>query len=292
MPTLGVAIVTYNGAARTEELLKSLEPERRYIDKLVVAEDPCPYPQVHQRLVEASIKYYCDLVTGSTWGCMQGNATMAMNYCDTDVVCLLSDDILVTPGCIKAMREFWETYWHLPIGLAQFSYWGNWSDLVKLNLIADASEFWPRWPEYITKVPRNEFWDNGGKPRIYINVNGSGFAIRRDIWKTVGGFSPETWCYDEDIAVRVWLNSPTIVVTVPGPPFVHFGGASQCGTEHPDTDYHTLLAWVKAWGYDKFEIEPMLRAKMKERAYVEEFFQPLKTSRDRLGELIEIAKHS
>src|SRR5205823_2368732 len=126
------------------------------------------------------------------------------------IVCLLSDDIILTPGCLVAHRTFWEQYEYFPVGVAQIPYWGSWADLVDMGLIKDQNEFYPRWKEYINRVPRNVFWDNAGKPRQYVNVHGSGFSLRRSLWHAVGGFSPEHWSYDEDIAASCWLKSPCV----------------------------------------------------------------------------------
>jgi len=274
MHSFGAAIVTYNGANRVRELLASIEVDRPWLDDLLIAEDPCPYEQVHLELVALAEKYQCRLVTGSNWGCMQGNATLAMLNMQTDVVALLSDDIIVTPGCLRDNRRFWETYYHYPVGASVIPSWGGWTDLEKMGLIKHPLEFHEKWKEWISQVPRNEFWDFDNFPRLYVNVHGSGFAVRRDVWWAVGGCSKETWCYDEDIAARIWLYSPCVVVVAPGRPFVHFGGMSQCGNEHPDIDFHTLDAWKRAWdGRDKSEIHALIREKMAERAYLDKYFR-------------------
>lgn len=270
---LGVAIVTYNGPKRVAALLESLESERPYIDELVIQEDPVDYPEVHPTYGRLALQYRCTLHTGEVWGCMQGNATCAMNNTRSDIMCLLSDDVIVTRGCIKAVREFWERYSHFPIGAAGIARWDSWDDLRRMGLIHHHEEFYPQWQSWISKVPYNDFWINGWIPRLYVNVHGSGFSLRRDVWKAVGGFSPETWCYDEDIAAKIWLYTPCVVAAVPGPPMVHFGGASQCGTEHPETRFHTIEAWYEAWGSSKELMHAAIRKRMAERAYVDDLFK-------------------
>src|SRR5438477_7367524 len=102
--SLGVAIVTYNGANRVAALLNSLEVDRPWIDEILVSEDLCPYPENRVKLQEVCDAYQVRLRTAETWGCMQGTATRAMEWMSTDVVALLSDDVLATPGCIRDMR--------------------------------------------------------------------------------------------------------------------------------------------------------------------------------------------
>lgn len=273
MPSFGVAIVTYNGLIRVRTLLQSMQCQRDAIDYILIAEDPCPYDYVHKGLLELAQEYDATLLTGNEWGCMQGNAARAMDFMPTDVVALLSDDVILTAGCLRAHREMWEKYWHFPIGAAQIPYWGNWSDVREMGHIAEQGQFYTHWRKWIDKIPNNKHWDFDGFPRIYVNVHGCGFSLRKDVWNAVGGFSPETWSYDEDIAARIWLFSPNVCVAVPGPPMVHFGGASQCGNEHPDAEFHTLGAWIDAWGYDKPVMHVAIQAKMRERAYLDELFR-------------------
>lgn len=270
---LGVAIVTYNGPKRVAALLESLESERSYIDELVIQEDPTIYPEVHTTLGRLALDYKVTLHTGEDWGCMQGNATRAMDNTTSDVMCLLSDDVVVKKGTIRAVREFWQAYSHFPIGAAQIAYWGSWDDIRRMGLIHHPDEFYGSWLSWINNVPYNDHWINRGIPRIYVNVHGCGFSLRRDVYNAVGGFSPETWSYDEDIAAKIWLYTPCVIATIPGPPMVHFGGASQCGTEHPQTKFHTLEAWYDAWGSSKELMHSAIRKRMAERAYVDELFK-------------------
>ncbi len=272
MPSFGVAIVTYNGPLRVSALLDSLRPNREAVDQIVIFEDPS-YPEVSRRLAALAKEHGVAHKVRPEWGCMQGNAAFAMQNMDTDIVCLLSDDILLTPTCLADHRKVWERYWFYPIACAQIPYWGNWSDLINLGLTQTQDAFYSEWPNYIKRIPRNKFWDHDGYPRLYVNVHGSGFSLRRDVYRSVGGFSPQHWSYDEDIAARIWLKSPCVVVAVPGSPFVHFGGASQCGNEHPDTQYHTLDAWIEAWGADKSAIHAQIRERMNERAYIDGYFR-------------------
>lgn len=289
MPSFGVAIVTYNGPKRVEALLGSITPkDREVLDQIIVSEDPCPYPEVHDAYVHIAGEFNVPLFSWDNWGCMQGNAINAMSMMKTDIVALLSDDILLTPGCLVAVKRFWEKYWHFPIGLGQIAYWGNWTDLIGMGFIGNQEEFYTKWPSYIAKVPRNTFWDYDGYPRLYVNVHGSGFAVRRDVWNAVYGVSREHWSYDEDLAFRVWTASPNVVCTIPGPPFVHMGGASQCGNEHPDCRYDRLDSWIKAWECDKPTMHAVIRQKMAQRAYIDEEFRKMHmTPKARLDEELQ-----
>lgn len=268
MSSFGVAIVTYNGAARVEALLGSAIRDLACVDQLVIAEDPCPYPLVHDQLLTLAAMYNAELVVGDTWGCMQGNATRAMRAMRTDVVALLSDDIILSPHCLSNVMSFWERYKKFPIGAAQIPYWPNWTDAKRLGFITEQDQFFTTWRDWSWRIPSNPYWNGDGSPQLYINVHGSGFSLLREAWQAVGGFSPQTWSYDEDIAVRLWLGSQYVVTTIPGPPFMHYGGASQCGTEHPDTKFHTEEAWMDAWATSKDSLATAMRARMSQMDYL------------------------
>jgi len=280
--TFGVAIVTYNGWKRVAALLKSIQTELAWVDQLLVSEDPVPYPDVRPGLIDVCKGYRAQLLLSDEWGCMQGNATRAMGEMDTDIVAILSDDVLVAPGCLKDMRDFWVKYSVFPVGAACFSSWGNWSDIQKMGYIPHENGyytshmpggFYDSWPDWICKIPPNPFWFNGGHPRMYINVHGSGFALRRDVYDYVGGFAKETWCYDEDIAAKIWLKTPCVVAVAPGRPLIHYGAASQCGTEHPECTFHTNEAWEAAWGgKTKVQMDGEMRAVIAQRAYIDQMF--------------------
>jgi hypothetical protein len=91
-------------------------------------------------------------------------------------------------------------------------------------------------------------------PYLYINVNGAGFALRRKVWEEVGGFSPKTWCFDEDIAVRCLMYSRYHIFAIAGKPSIHlFAGSTLDGTQ-PQHQFSTLESWIKAWGMDKTAI--------------------------------------
>lgn len=268
----GVAILTHNGASRVDVLLESMRPDRHAVDQILICEDPLPRPIEHrENLRDIADKHDVTLSLGPKRVCAQGNATRAMALLETDVVCLLSDDIILTPGCLTSVRTFWERWWHFPIGAAQIPYWANRAQLVDIDLIRCEDDFYAKWREYIEHVPRNPTWEFDGKPWLHVNVHGSGFAVRRDVWYAVGGCSQDTWCYDEDISFRIWTMSPCVVVAVPGPPFVHYGGAA--GPLRHGEDYNTLRAWLRAWGDVFYHRDYLVRRKMREREYVNELFR-------------------
>jgi GT2 family glycosyltransferase len=154
---------------------------------------------------------------------------------------LLSDDVLPTPGCFQSLFNFLTEYELPDVGAIQIPYWTV-DDLMEYHpeLMESRTQAW--WDfGILTRIPRSPWWDYNKflydwhgqfnevevKPRPYANVHATGFLLNSQVWRDVGGFSPDLAVYDEDISVRIWLNTPDkVVIRVPGPPLVHIHGTA------------------------------------------------------------------
>lgn len=279
MPTIEFVVPSYNGVWRCNRLLDSVafyDPQA-FDYKWTIYEDPCRVPGVDTGYDFLTRKYAVQVEHIPTWSNMHGAARYALERSSCDWVVYLGDDVLVTPyalsDLIRLLRCDPRT-----VGLVQIAYW-NAHDLsaggydgkgarehggVELFKTKDDMYSLPI-ESWIHRVPRNSHWDGEGYPRPYVNVNGVGFAIHRETYESVGGFAEGTWCLDESISVRTWLDSPRGVVCCPGAPVVHyFGGAAV--TNPPAHDLYTNEAFEKSMGMTKEEAGVRCYAAMAERS--------------------------
>ena len=252
-PSISLGITVYANPDRLARLLHNLEWSGIPASlKIRVFEDPhddVSSTRYRELCRQHNVSYY----RMPSWGCMHKIGQFAVMNSPEDWFIYMPDDILVTKGYLQNIIDIISKYKDSSAGLFQVPYW-------------NAHEYTPGWPggnykylwqcspesmlNFLASVPENDYWSKT-KPRPYINVNGVGFVLRRQLWGEVGGFSPETWSLDEDISVRCWMYSRYNIFTMPGAPCIHlFGGTSQDGTQ-PKHQFHTMESWIKAWGADK-----------------------------------------
>lgn len=100
----------------------------------------------------------------------------------------------------------------------------------------------------------------------YVSVHGTGFACHIPTFMKVGGFYPETWRFDEAISYKVWTQSNRGVVALPGPPIVHYGGATaELTGYHEDTDAGDAMVWLEDAGVTVKEADKRNRQAMYEK---------------------------
>ena len=273
-----IVIPSFRGAFRLQRLLESVllyDPAAYSSANWIVVEDPSD---------ERSTADFRKVLTGypavfrklPAWSNMHGAAMAAFEFAaevyDPEWVIYLGDDILVTPNALSSMISFLTLNKLETVGLAQFPYWNahelcqadNHSDRQGPGLLRTKEDMYSQDPSWLLDVPRNPHWEGEGYARPYINVNGVGFAARLSNYLDVGGFAHGTWCLDESIAVRTWLNGPLGVVCLPGPCLVHyFGAASVSGT--PPHDLHTEERWAVAMGMSKAESARRMYEKLEQR---------------------------
>lgn len=274
-PTVTVVVPSFKGADRVRFLLETVTKNdpKAYDARWHVVEDPCGsdyHSEAYDQLSPPARVWHLQ-----EWSNMHGAARKAFDIAmldnDPDWIIYLGDDLAVTPGALSNLIYFLTENPLEMVGLVQPAYW-NAHDLCETveGEWKGPKLFWTKERDFYasmdwtTKVPRNSYWEKDGKAYSYVNVNGVGFACRASMYREVGGFAEGTWCLDESISVRCWLRSPYSIVALPGPPLVHYFGAStMCGP--PLHDLHTEQRWVEAMGMSKEEAGRLSYEKMFER---------------------------
>lgn len=254
--TVETCLVTYANPGRLHTLLSSVSdvPD-------IIIEDYST-DALSQEIQHIAQQFGAQHTRRPTWGGLQGAGQYMMERSTADWVLYWTDDAAPTPGSIAALRD-WCRLVPSHVGALQWPYW-NVPDLVERfpGLIPPNGMFDPGFASRLPLIPFNPHWFG---PAFYLNVNGAGFALRRAAWESVGGFSPQTWCLDEDISVRLWLSGNWTVMTVPGPPIIHHGGLStpdQHAHGHTNNRAATIDGWLDAWRRSKEDVGAECRRAM------------------------------
>ena len=272
-----ITIPTYNGVGRLAKLLESVAcyDLRAFDTPIVIVEDPS-HGHVHDAYDALTREYGLDIHHLMEWSNMHGAAKKAFDYVidryDPRWIIYLGDDVLVTPGALSNMIGFLARNELSTVGLVLFPYW-NAHDLTNGNtpkeysgppLLEAKTDMYTRDLDWLPLVPRHPHWDGEGFARPYVNVNGVGFAAHRKTYERAGGFAEGTWCLDESLSVRTWMNTDRSIVCLPGPPLVHYFGAStEAGP--PPHHLHTHEAWERAMGMTKQQAGELSYQRMAER---------------------------
>jgi hypothetical protein len=234
---------------------------------IYVIEDPSGFTGVTEGYIDLCEENDLHFERLKTWSNMHGAARkafdIAMKYDDPTWIIYLGDDLAITKHSLTQMTHFLEQNDLKSIGLVQFPYWNS------HEYRADKRKWFYESTDWTKNVPVNPHW--GEKPPAfpYLNVNGAGFACRTEMYRQVGGFAEGTWCLDESISVKCWLETEYSIVALPGHPFVHYFGAST--STQPKHDMYTEERWIEAMGHSKWAFTGWSYAKMYERkARVEE----------------------
>lgn len=261
--TIGLTILAY---ARPDLLGQCLTSLYRYGTcglPVRVVEDLPPSKKLADWTEEVCRKHGVPLIRHHKWGCIQGNANFALLNSPEDWVIIYSDDVLFTPGAlantVRLIHDHEESPGGEVVGLLQPPYW-NAQQMVEFGLLPSV-ECLTQEPERLERIPENPHWKME-QPKLYVSVHGSGFVVRRRAWESVGGFSPDTWCWDEDLSCKVWFYTPYSVFACPGPPVVHGIGSGAGGRPQPQHDYGTTVAWERSWGRTKGECDHLARQAM------------------------------
>lgn len=273
-----VAITTYAAPRRLEVILEAFDrfgwptvPVKVYED---VSSDE--YSGTYEKICSKRGLEYKRL---PKWGGMQGSAQFAAENTSSDWMIYFPDDVLPTRNSmiliennISMMPEH--------VGAIQIPYW-NYEQLSGVEPVvtsADLSKIRASIPmfsrdamftgslDWLDLVPWNPHWYG---PAFYLNVNGAGFCLRMETWRKTGGFPTRTWCLDEHISCKIWLETDYTIASVPGAPIVHMGGAStpaQHRFGHTQLREATLDGWMDEWGIGKDELGARGRARMAEAA--------------------------
>lgn len=285
MSRISVVVPSYNGVERCRFMLGTADrnDQEAFTPPWRIVEDPCGFQGVHEAYDELPKEFPVSVHHLDEWSNMHGAAKKAFVIAtavdDPEWIIYLGDDLAITPGSLTNMMYFLLNNPLETVGLVQFPYWNS-HDLAaaaereeapaKLQFMV-GDRFWKN-PSWTDIVPPNPHWNNdhdfGGKyngiARPYVNVNGAGFACRASTYRAVGGFQEGTWCLDETISVKTWLQTDKSIVALPGPPFVHYFGASTLASP-PKHDLYTHERWEEAMGMSKATADALCREKMAER---------------------------
>lgn len=211
-----------------------------------VFEDPSPFAD--QEEVSKAYEQVCrdhkvDLATAPSWGCMQGIIDFAMRVTGEEWMIYVPDDVLFTKGGLWNEYAGVLAYGREFVGAIQAPYW-NAHELVDMGVMPSRDAMYNGWEP--TSVPRNPHWEYPGLPRKYINVNGAGFSINRELYKAFGGWPTCTWRLDEWAGYQAWMHN-MVCITLPGPPRIHYHGGSTAEMPH-GLDYSSVKNWEAATG--------------------------------------------
>lgn len=293
MNRVAVVIPSYNGVDRCRYMLETLcrnDPEAQEVPIFVVEDQFGGEPDAEKRKAvsegydQLELDYPVQVFHSDTWRNMHGNAKFAFEIafreCNPDWVVYLGDDLAITPGSLSNLIHFVGQNDLETVGLVQPAYWNagdiafSTSERDEFCVMFNRERDFYSGMAWTNKVHRNPHWEGiwrehteeplPGVAVPYVNVNGVGFAAHAKTYRQVGGFADGTWCLDESLSWRVWTGSNRGVVCLPGPPLVHYFGASTM-SKPVQHDMHTEERWIEAIGHNKTESDKIMRGKMVER---------------------------
>jgi hypothetical protein len=252
--TISLALLTYGHPGWLRDCLESIDLAGRPKCPIRVFQDAPPSPEVDEGTRKACAEFGLPLQTLHTWGCIHGNAQFALMNSPEDWVLILADDNLVTPGCLTNMLRWIEKADKTSAGLLQVPIW----HAIDAPYDFEACK---KDKRRLRDVGPNPHW-RGEEPLQYIAVHGSGFAVRRSLWAELGGFTPSTWCWDEDLSAKAWFWSRYRIFEVPGPGTLH-GRPGEVGCRpQPYHDYGHALGWERGWRIGRDECGKLMREAM------------------------------
>lgn len=241
---VAIGITTYRNPARLRKLLRNIEWAGRPDLFVYVVEDRSPHDDSEEmtksyREVIREFPWINYFTTTLEWGCMQGSIEYLMKISQAEWMIYVPDDVAFTKGGLWNEYAGILTYGREWMGGIQAPYWNA------TDLTSEREEIWDA--EFLKRVPQNQHWNANGLPRKYVNLNGAGFSLNRELWKEMGGFPSVTWRLDEYAGYMAWKLG-FAVVTLPGQPRVHyFGGATPLMPQNAP-GFHTVEAWKEATG--------------------------------------------
>ncbi len=196
--TLSTVIVAFNSAADLDRTLPALAAEMRDGDELIVIDncsDEDPTEVVRASVPAARIERL-DVNTGFAAAANQG-----VRAAKGDLVVVLNPDARPEPGWGEAIR--------LP--LSEHPDWAAWMGLVTFFDGAERLVNSLGNPVHFTGIS----WSGGhglplgqaGPPREVATASGACLAMRRDTWRSTGGFAGEFFLYHEDVDLSLRIRS-------------------------------------------------------------------------------------
>lgn len=180
-----VGVPTYNGAARTENLLRSIHrAEDKTTYTLVLLDDGSPRPGEVEKLEGLARTYDATLlVHDKNYGITASWNDLVRYQEDTEFAVLLNDDVLVQHGWLDNLIYFLENN---DCGAASPNL--LFCDPGEVAAILEGQNVIPRHP--VTRVPEPDRLVQSPEepPGVVMCALGSGFGFKRSVYNAVGGF--------------------------------------------------------------------------------------------------------
>ena len=245
--SIAIVVATFKNPLGLQRLLANMQDSGLPDVPLYVFEDPSP--DANRRYVTKAYKDVLrglgiPLYTAPNWGCMQGIIDFALRTTNEDWVVYVPDDVHFPVGGLCNEVDGIRAYGKWFVGGIQAPYW-NLEDLLRMGVPME-------------NPPRNPHWE--GPPRAYVNLNGAGFSISRELYRRMRGWPRCTWRLDEWAGFQAWVNG-MVCITLPGPPRVHFGGGS-LPVQPKGLAFHTEAAWIAACGMTPAQSSDLCRQRM------------------------------
>src|SRR5205823_4430990 len=224
---ISLAIMTFSGYERDE--LKGIGESWRRVDRLltsiyknsnnipedIVICDDWSDNQSGQSLVMATaarfdVPYYkCD-----SWGGSSKNYNLGMESTKGDWVILAADDEICLKGSLDSLVYFIGNNRDLPLGMIGPTFVYAYR-LHMHGIISSIRDFYAREDLYRLD-PALIYEINEVEPKIRVpylhgrppGAGGGMFAVRRDLWLSMGKFYERIFQPDEDYEVYVWEKTP------------------------------------------------------------------------------------
>jgi hypothetical protein len=287
--TYGIAIPTFNGAYRVDVLLECLErcPSISKMSKKIVVEDKMPELDFrshknHCELEEAVMKRPgWELVSLDKWSNMQGTSEACMQYCCTDFVWMISDDIACVGDPFKLPMYYLEnTDPEITdkIGGAAVPIYNSIPDLRRAGIFESADhiniheEFYHSpfngWLKDMKPVHFDLLYSI--VPTVSAQFNGAAFILRRSAWQKVGGFNLNWDVLDQYMSYQIYFKTDYLIVLLQADPFYHAGACAQnSGWEQlsaMSSYHHSEERCIELFGQGILDTEKKVRGITMERA--------------------------
>jgi hypothetical protein len=249
MTKVAIAITTYRKPERLAGLLDNMWWSGVPDVPIFVFEDPSFVKEERAEITEQFRKVCKEkgnlpLYTAPKWGCMQGIIDYAFKAIHAEWIIYVPDDVRFPRGALWNEYAGILTYGRDFVGGIQAPFW-NADDLVTMGVMPSKDAMFNGWQPL--NVPRNPHWEGGGIPRKYINLNGAGFSLNRELYEAMGGWPECTWRLDEWAGYQAWRHG-MVIITLPGPPRVHYFGGATDYMPKDRPDFSSIEAWIEATG--------------------------------------------
>lgn len=243
--SVSIAICTFRKPAKLRSLLENLKECGLPDIPVRVFEDPSPFEDREETTRENQAvcdEFNVPMRTAPKWGCMHGAIQFAFEETDEDWLIYLPDDIGVRPGVLWQAYATVRTYGRYFVGAIQIPYW---------NMQTAGGPV----------TERNPVWERYPVPFKYLNVNGAGFSMSRQLFKVIGHWPRYSWRLDEYASWVAW-QAGMVVLAAPGLALLHYGGGSWGLMPEVKWKLGTDEAWLQATGVSVGQAERQSRDAM------------------------------